>query len=262
MSQIDQEPTGSQPPTTTTSQPPPQPPVDDDPLSHLHKMSTTAGLGSGDYVAVNGTAVFSLILGLASALVLLSGWFLVFAVVGVVAAIVAFVQIRDSNATQTARALAVFGLLLCLGFGGFLVTRWVTDEYRTRSDRAAIATVITQLGDAMKSGDGQAAYGLFTDTFHQRVPQQPFEERLKVLRENPSYGKLQGTKTNGLVDFQTDESTGARYGIALVELVVERAREDVQLADDGTFRKVGDEWRIEALPKLFPPLQQRPAGRP
>jgi len=31
-----------------------------DPLAHLHKMSTTAGLGTTDYVAVNGMSIVAL----------------------------------------------------------------------------------------------------------------------------------------------------------------------------------------------------------
>src|SRR6185436_15279396 len=59
--------------TTSTS----TPVVDDDPLAHLHKMSTTAGLGSQEYVAVNGMAVFALVLGLASGFALFDRLFLV-----------------------------------------------------------------------------------------------------------------------------------------------------------------------------------------
>src|SRR4051794_23567765 len=54
-----------------------------------HRMSTTAGLGSGEYVAINGTAVFALILGFASLLCLFEETILlVIPLVGIVAAIV------------------------------------------------------------------------------------------------------------------------------------------------------------------------------
>src|SRR4051812_11954856 len=91
--------------------------ADDDPLSHLHKMSTTAGLGSGEYVAVNGMAVVAIILGLASSLSLLDTAFLVSVPpLTIVLAILALWQISDSNGTQTGRGLAIGGLLLALLF--------------------------------------------------------------------------------------------------------------------------------------------------
>src|SRR5439155_24799091 len=98
---------------STTMSPPPSPPPVDDPLSHLHKMSTTAGLGSGEYVAINGTAIFALILGIVSALTLFEELvLLVVPLVGVVAAIVALRQISRSGGTQTGKGLATAGLVL------------------------------------------------------------------------------------------------------------------------------------------------------
>src|SRR5213596_2432440 len=105
---------------TDPSQSPPGQPPDDDPLAHLHKMSTTAGLGSGDYVAVNGAAVFALLLGLASALALLDELLLVIPLTGIIIAMVARRQIRQSNGTQTGRGLVALGVLLMLVFGGYV----------------------------------------------------------------------------------------------------------------------------------------------
>ena len=90
-------------PSQTQSNPPPSP-ADDDPLAHLHKMSTTAGLGSGDYVAVNGTAVFALLVGVASALALMTEVLLILPLVCVIAAVVAWGQIRHSNGTPGSRS--------------------------------------------------------------------------------------------------------------------------------------------------------------
>ena len=54
-------------------------------------MSTTAGLGSGDYVAINGTAIIAILLGVASAIVLFdSKMLLIVPLAGVVCAILAF----------------------------------------------------------------------------------------------------------------------------------------------------------------------------
>src|SRR5207249_5999139 len=104
---------------TDPSQTPPQTPADDEPLAHLHKMSTTAGLGSGDYVAVNGTAVFALMLGVASALALMTEVLLIIPLVCVIASVIAWGQIRHSNGTQTGKRLVIAALVLGLGLGGF-----------------------------------------------------------------------------------------------------------------------------------------------
>src|SRR3954451_9896103 len=101
MSQTQTDPSQTPP----TSSAPGAAPVDDDPLAHLHKMSTTAGLGSGDYVAVNGTAVFALLVGVASALALMSEVLLILPLVAFVAGFMAWGQIRHSNGTQTGKGL-------------------------------------------------------------------------------------------------------------------------------------------------------------
>src|SRR5215218_496972 len=97
----------SQTPNTTAAAAaaaaPPTTPGDDDPLSHLHKMSTTAGLGSGDYVAVNGAAVFSLLLGLASMLSMLEEILLIIPLACIIVSVIAWRQINHSNGTQTGK---------------------------------------------------------------------------------------------------------------------------------------------------------------
>src|SRR6266496_4787827 len=102
MSQIEQDPSSSAPPSPSASSAntsaAPLPPGDD-PIAHLHKMSTTAGLGSGDYVAVNGAAVFALLLGIASALILFEDYLLVIPIACVIVSIVAWIQINHSNGT-------------------------------------------------------------------------------------------------------------------------------------------------------------------
>src|SRR3954469_7316845 len=103
----------------------------DDPFLKLHKMSTTAGLGSGDYVAINGTAIAALLLGIASALVLFGlHLLLLIPLAGLVCAILAFRQITDNNGTQTGRGLAAVGLVLSIGFGGFSIGKEVFETIR------------------------------------------------------------------------------------------------------------------------------------
>ncbi len=75
-------------------------------------MSTTAGLGSQDYVAVNVTSVVAVLFGLASLLAIASPVLLVFPIVGVVLEPDRLRQVRNSNGTQTGKGLAILGLVL------------------------------------------------------------------------------------------------------------------------------------------------------
>ena len=166
----------------------PAAPADDEPLAHLHKMSTTAGLGSGDYVAVNGTAVFALMLGVASALALMTEVLLIIPLVCVIASVIAWGQIRHSNGTQTGKGLVLAALALGLGLGGFVLGRWATEDYRTREDRKAIHQVIIDLGEKLKAGDTAGAYALFSPRFAATIDPNRFAERLKALQAY--YGKV------------------------------------------------------------------------
>src|SRR5947208_762197 len=86
-----------------------QAPSDPDPLAHLHKMSTTAGLGTTEYVAINPLSVATIFLGLASALALLDNTLLAVPALTVIAAIVSLRQISHSGGTQGGKGLAILG---------------------------------------------------------------------------------------------------------------------------------------------------------
>src|SRR5690349_615074 len=92
----------------------PAAPVDDlgpDPLRSLHKMSTTAGISSQEYVAINTAAVWTAALGVASLFALIDPILLVIPLAAVVFGFVALHQIKDSNGTETGRSWAWLGLL-------------------------------------------------------------------------------------------------------------------------------------------------------
>jgi len=236
----------------TETQPPPSPPTpQDDPLSHLHKMSTTAGLGSGDYVAVNGAAVATLLLGLASALVLLETFLLIIPLAALVVAVIAWRQIKNSNGTQTGKGLIAVGALCALGFGGFVVAREATAGMRTREDRAAIAMHITEIGEKVRAGEYDTLYGMFSDRFRQAVPRDVFDERFNSVRNSEIYGALQSTTWNGLAEFFTDPGTGARYAAVKIDFNVEKA--DRPFPVTLSLRKTEQGWVIETMPELFPP---------
>src|SRR5215204_2886908 len=125
-------------------------PAGDDPLARLHKMSTTAGLGTTDYVAVNGWAIGALILGALSFLSLLANELLVLPALALVFAVVAFVKINDSNGTQTGKGLAIGGVLLAMVFVALVGGRLVIQIFGNRSDERAINSVIANLNQHIK----------------------------------------------------------------------------------------------------------------
>ena len=255
MSQTQQDPPQANPPASAATPPPPAGAVvDDDPLAHLHKMSTTAGLGSGDYVAVNAAAIFCVITGLASALSLLDNLLLVLPLAAVVAAGVALRQINQSNGTQTGKGLVVLGLLCAVLFGGFVVFRDATEGVRTRSDRQVIGAIVEGLGEKFKAGDFAGAYAMFSPRFQQRVSQEQFEKTMKPLRESPVVGALQRTTWNGLADFSTDETTGERYCVTNIQFEFQKNKPAPMTM---TLHKVQGRWLIDDIPDFFPP-EQRP----
>ncbi|MEO6437481.1 MAG: hypothetical protein ABIP55_17185 [Tepidisphaeraceae bacterium] len=233
--------------------------MDDDPLSHLHRMSTTAGLGSGDYVAVNAAAVAALLLGLASALVLLEEFLLVLPLAGIVVSILAWRQISNSSGTQTGKALIAVGLLCAVGFGGFVITREATEGMRTRKDRAAIAFLITEIGEKTKSGDFTGLYGRFSDRFQERVKPEEFARQLGYIRQSDLFGTLKSTTWNGLAEFQKDED-GNRYAAAKIDFNTEKT--DRPFPATIALRKADKGWVVDAMPELFPAQQQPQQQRP
>src|SRR5438067_1559244 len=72
-----------------------------DPIAALHKMSTTAGVGTTEYVAINNLAIVAAVLGLVTGLAFFGAPFMLIGVAGILCGIVALKQITDSNGTQS-----------------------------------------------------------------------------------------------------------------------------------------------------------------
>src|SRR5687767_2230364 len=122
-----------------------------DPLASLHRMSTTAGLQTREYVAINPWAVGSFLLGVASFLAVLTPYFLALPAVAVVVGVVALVQIRNSNGTQSGRVWALLGLLLALGVGVLEAGRVIAHALESRSDRREIRARLAELGQRINA---------------------------------------------------------------------------------------------------------------
>jgi hypothetical protein len=223
--------------------------IDDEPLAHLHKMSTTAGLGSGEYVAVNGAAVFALLLGLASMLTLLEEVLLVIPLTAIVVGVIAWRQINQSNGTQTGRGLVAIAMLFAVGFGGFVVAKETTRGMRTREDRAALRRTITEFGEKIKANDMPGAYNMFSEAFRSAVTLELFNERVGMVRESELFGKLKDTDWNGLADFQSDPATGREFAYTKFKMNLDQTVVDVE----ATLRKDGATWVFEQMPTFFPP---------
>src|SRR4051794_31568703 len=95
---------------TPPAPPPGAAPPDDDPLAHLHKMSTTAGVSSQDYVAINIPSLVAFVLGLASVLAAVFPVALLLPALSIAFAIASLSQINRSNGTQTGRGFAYLGI--------------------------------------------------------------------------------------------------------------------------------------------------------
>lgn len=137
----------------------------DDPIASLYKMSTTAGVGSQEYVAINNVAIASAVLGLSTALAFLGPLFLVLALAGIICGIIALRQIHNSSGTQGGRAVAWIGIILCLAMAGSVVVYNVMDRLREREDERQINALIEQMGKDVKAGDYAKVFAIFDAEF-------------------------------------------------------------------------------------------------
>jgi hypothetical protein len=229
-----------------------------DPFLHLHKMSTTAGLGSGDYVAINGCAIAAILLGVGSAIVLFNNLiFLIIPLLGVIAGLLAFKQIAESNGTQTGREVAAVGLLLSLAFGGFYSAKTVYATFRNRSDEEQIVSNVRKLGELVKSQSFPEAYALFDDRFKKRVPLAVFETGWRRVTNSPVLGQVQSLDWNHLLAFDIDPVDGSQIATGMMLL---KGKPQTAFRMNMGFRNEGSGWLIDQLPQLFPADAPAPAS--
>jgi hypothetical protein len=212
-------------------------------------MSTTAGLGSGDYVAISGTAIAAILLGVGSSLVLFNNpILLVIPLLGVLAAILAFSQISQSNGTQTGRGVAVAGLLLSLGFGGFYGGKTVYSTYRNQSDHNQIVDNAHRLGELLKKQNYADAYSLMDDGFKRRVSLSQFETAWQRMAASPIIGGVDHLDWNHLLSFDTDPVDGSRIATGMM-LLYARPAEPLRL--NFSFRNENGSWQVDQIPQMF-----------
>ena len=240
------------PTPTPSTTPPDRPDAGPDPLASLHKMSTTAGITSQEYVAINIPSILALLVGLASVLAVLSPILLIVPVAGIITGFVALAQIRASNGTQSGRGFAWLGILLSLGIGAFVLVAAVVERSRTAADRNAIVQQIEQLGRHVAAKEYDPAYGMFSDRFRARVDRARFGAVWDQLHAFQGFGKMQGMQWNEThILFEEDPGSGTRVATAYAWVIFEKTGQE-RPRHPLVFRKVGDKWVIEDAPQMFP----------
>jgi len=227
-----------------------------DPLSKLHKMSTTAGVASQQYVAVNIAAVMAALLGVASGLSVFSPLLLVIPIVGIIVALAGWSQISNSNGTETGKPLAAIGLLLSLGLGGGVLGKELIDHAKARNDARLMEALVTQLDTAVKAGKYDAAHQLFDIEFRTRVPLEAFRTQWDLMQKSDSYGHLKSMTWNEVLpQYEKIEGDTSLAGVIFVLVKFERSEGRFTFI----YRKAGDGWQITGLPELFP--TERPSKK-
>jgi hypothetical protein len=227
-----------------------------DPLLGLHKMSMTAGLGSTDYVAVNVTSVVSVLFALAGLLGILANLLLLIPVTGMILAIVALSQIRNSNGTQTGKGLAWIGLAIStLVIAGVLGNQGL-QALRQRDDQKAIGALCGKLGQLVAGGQYDQAYDLFDDDFKARVSQDAFKVRLEMMQQDAVITPIVSIDTGGLMGFNQPE-----FGDMRAEAVMRTHYQNQRTGSyEIHFRRTAGRWLIDDIPDMFPPAKPPPGS--
>jgi hypothetical protein len=235
------------------SVPPPADPAGEetDPLASLHKMSTTAGITSQEYVAINIPAIITPLVGLASLLAVLSPLLLIVPVAGVVLGLVSLGQIRASNGTQTGRVFALVGIILSLAIGTVVLAAALVERSRTAADRAEVVSQIQQLGRHVAAREYDQAYAMFSPRFHNRVNRSTFDAGWDQSQQYPGLGKIVSMEWNQTsMYFQDEPDSGTRVANAYAWVSFEKGKEKAR--HPLVFRKSGGTWKIDDAPQIFP----------
>jgi hypothetical protein len=231
-----------------------------DPLASLHKMSTTAGITSQEYVAINIPSILAAVLGLASVLAVVSPVLLLLPVAAVVVALVALSQIKASNGTQTGRGFAWLGVVLAVVLGGFVIVRAVLVRSQTAADRDVIVRQIEQLGQHISAKEYDKAYAMFGPRFQNRVNRSSFEAVWEQSQGYAELGHIQSMRWNQTsIYFESDPGSGTRVATAYAWVKFDKSSELAR--HPLVFRKSGGTWTIDDAPQLFPGERKRPTRR-
>jgi hypothetical protein len=219
-----------------------------DPLHNLYRMSRTAGLGSGDYVAINNTAILALILGLAGVLSMLYPLLLIVSAAALVCGIMALVQIRSSNGTQSGRTFAILGILLALGLGGLAGARLALGGLETHREESAIDDLVKRLSGLLVERKYEQAYQTcFSEGFKGQFTQQEFVDRWRPFERFG--GGIKTFDWGKHADIQSVRGSDVKRAAAGSMV---RFNSSGEIATQGIgFVKENGEWRIDGIQSLF-----------
>ena len=227
---------------------------DADPLHNLYRMSRTAGLGAGDYVAINNTSVLAFLLGLGGVLALLTPMLVVIPVAALVCGALAILQIRSSNGTQSGLAFAGLGILLGLTFGGIAVGQMVLASVERRDNEREVARSVKSLSDLVIAEQyGQAYQSLFSEEFKKAFPEEVFTTRWENVKR--STGPLASITWGGRTEFDYQRATDTRRAYCLAVFKFENIDDPSPLAI--TFVDQDGEWMIERIANLLDPVEEK-----
>lgn len=224
-----------------------------DTLSKLYHMSTTAGVGTQEYVAINPTAVAALILGLASVLALLSSVLLVIPVAGLICALVSISQIRKSNETQTGLALAACGLILSIGLGGGKAGYSIIKRYHVSADEHRVAELMHELGQDLRAENYEKAYALFNDRFHDRISRTTFDNAFAAYKK--SSGVIESIEWNG-EPMIMEEEAGNEVTVASGMAFFKFEKDPAPRRSVIVFEKADGKWRVADIEQIFKNLSK------
>jgi hypothetical protein len=221
-----------------------------DPLASLHKMSTTAGVGSQEYVAINTLAVTSAVLGLATAFAFIGTIFLVIPAAAIVCGIMAIRQINDSNGTQGGKWLAVLGIVLALAIAGIVGGQKIAEIRREREIARQVSDVIDRMGKQLIAGEYDQAYALTDAAFREVVTREQWAQSWKLQQSQEYNGQVTSLRGNNITSLQEQEGKTYAYtqGILNFEKRPDEVRATLIFSQDDT-----GQWRLNRIVQMFHP---------
>lgn len=214
-------------------------------------MSRTAGAGTTDYVAVNNLAVAALIVGLLGWLAVMDNALLLVPLIGIVLGIMAVLQIVRSNGTQTGMWLAVLGMVLSVGFAGYVGAAALAEQAAFKRDGQVIEQVRATLETSLGKGDYATSYGEFSPIFRQRMSVEEFADFWKNIESLQYGGKIIAVGWNGRMEAEKAPESLTRYTKVVWSFKVERQAEP--FTREVVLMQVEDGWKVHDVQNLFPP---------
>ena len=245
-------------------QTPPAPkPQSDDPLASLHRMSTTAGAASQEYVAINQTAIATLLLGLASISVVMANLLLVLPILAVICGIVALRQIGNSNSTQSGRLLAFLGMVLAVVMLGTVIVPAVRMHRALNAEKGRIIAAANEFGKTLVAKDYERTLSMVDPDFFtkKKLTREAFVARWQAMASNPFSGDLQSVVSNDMVLLEGESAEGRAAGTLLL---FRFSKSDIPMRRTVGLKKDDNgQWKVDDLPELFPtPAPEAGSGAP